>query len=170
MLVAILGFLVFRKNHLLVVLVCGFACFSLAVQRRPCVRVRTLRPCLVVLLVCVPFGWFVCTVRRRLGLCCFVRLLFVLRAKNPVLIIRLLMRLGLPLLFLGVGLRLSLQTVVCRLRLFVFLVGGSVPVIFVCSWLLLGYVLNFAWGVCPPCLPLVYPFLVFLLWFFVFLC
>ena len=170
MLVTILGFLVFRKNHLLVVLVCGFACFSLAVQRRPCVRVRTPRPCLVVLLVCVPFGLFVCTVRRRPGLCCFVRLFFVLRARNPVLILRLLMRLGSPLLFLGAGLRLSWRIVVCRLRLFVFLVGGSVPVIFVCSWLLFGYGLNFAWGVCPPCLPLVYSFWCFFVPFFCILC
>lgn len=54
---------------------------------------------------CVPFGLFVWFVRRVLGLCCFVRLLSVLRARIFRFFLRLHLRPSLFPLFLGAGLR-----------------------------------------------------------------
>ena len=81
-------------------------------------------PCFMRLGGCAPSGWFVCVVRRRLGPCCFVRLLFVFPLGGRLFRLRLRMRFVLLLRFRAC-LRLLSRTVLLRLVLSAPPVGGS---------------------------------------------
>ena len=99
--------------------------------------------CFVLLLFCVPSSWFVWFVLRTLGLCRLVRLFLVFPLGTVPLCLLLLLLVCFSRLVSGSCLvRLS---ALLLLVLFVLRVGVRVLVVFLCSWLFLGYDVEL-WG------------------------
>ena len=92
---------------------------------------------------CVPSSWFVWVVPRTLGLCCLVRLFLVFPLGTVPLCLLLLLLVCFSRQVSGSCLvRLS---ALLLLVLFVLPVGVRVLVVFLCSWLFLGYDVEL-WG------------------------